>query len=63
MEEIFKQYGAPIIIGIIVVALIAIFGTILSGDGYVAAQFKTLISTFMSKANLGAPSLIVPGLF
>lgn len=73
MEEIFKQYGAPIIIVSVIVALIVIFGILLSNnDGVIMDNFKDLISNFFDKANFasgavgeapGAPSTMIAGLF
>lgn len=53
MEEIFKQYGAPIIIVSVIVALIVIFGILLSTDsgGIIMENFKNLIQSFFNKAN------------
>lgn len=54
MEEIFKQYGAPIIIVSVIVALIVIFGLLLSHDGsggIIMQNFTKLISDFFDKAN------------
>ena len=53
MEEIFKQYAAPIIIAIVIVALIAIVTFLLKSDGAVATGFQQMVSGFMSKAGLG----------
>lgn len=53
MEEIFKQYGAPIIIVSVIVALIVIFGILLSttgSDGIIMQNFRNLISEFFDKA-------------
>lgn len=52
MEEIFKQYAAPIIIAIVIVALIAIVTLLLTTGGPVATGFQNMISEFMSKAGL-----------
>lgn len=52
MEEIFKQYAAPIIIAIVIVALIAIVTFLLNGSGPVAAGFQDMIDNFMNKAGL-----------
>lgn len=71
MEEIFKQYGAPIIIVSVIVALIVIFGILLStknGSGPILDQFKNLITQFFQKANFtsGAagetPGVIIAGI-
>lgn len=71
MEEIFKQYGAPIIIVSVIVALIVIFGILLSttGSGGVIMQnFQNLIQNFFDKANFtsGAagetPGVIIAGI-
>lgn len=68
MEEIFKQYGAPIIIVSVIVALIVIFGILLStNNGLILQQFNNLIQQFFAKANFtgigGAPSTMIAGLF
>lgn len=68
MEEIFKQYGAPIIIVSVIVALIVIFGFLLKDGGVVMDNFKNLISNFFQKANFtsGAagetPGVIIAGI-
>lgn len=70
MEEIFKQYGAPIIIVSVIVALIVIFGLLLKADntGVIYTQFKNLITDFFNKANFtsGAagetPGVIIAGI-
>lgn len=74
MEEIFKQYGTPIIIVSVIVALIILFGMLLStGDGnidkagIIYKQFENLITQFFQKANFtgigGAPGTMIAGLF
>lgn len=68
MEEIFKQYGAPIIIVSVIVALIVIFGILLStNNGAIIKQFNNLITQFFQKANFtgigGAPGTMIAGLF
>lgn len=68
MEEIFKQYGAPVIIVSVIVALIVIFGILLStNNGVIITQFNKLITEFFAKANFvgigGAPSTMIAGLF
>ena len=72
MEEIFKQYGAPIIIVSVIVALIVIFGILLKADntGVIYGQFQKLITDFFSKANFTsgaagetpAPGVIIAGI-
>lgn len=64
MEEIFKQYGAPIIIVSVIVALIVIFGIILNTDhGLIIQQFNNLIQQFFQKANFeGIGGTVIPGL-
>lgn len=71
MEEIFKQYGAPIIIVSVIVALIVIFGILLStknGSGPILDQFKNLITQFFQKANFtsgaagATPGVIIAGI-
>lgn len=65
MEEIFKQYGTPIIIVTIIVALIAIFGILLSShNGPILTQFSKLIETFFEEAKFtggGSASTIIGG--
>lgn len=65
MEEIFKQYGTPIIIVTIIVALIAIFGILLSSaNGPIMRQFSELIKTFFEEAKFtggGSASTIIGG--
>lgn len=54
MEEIFKQYSTPIIIVIVVIALLAIFGILLStngGHGPILDNFQHLVSKFFEEAN------------
>lgn len=68
MEEIFKQYGAPVIIVSVIVALIVIFGILLStNNGAIITQFNNLITQFFQKANFtgigGAPGTMIAGLF
>lgn len=70
MEEIFKQYGAPIIIVSVIVALIVIFGILLSTDsgGVIMNNFKSLIQNFFDKANFtngaagATPGTMIAGL-
>lgn len=54
MDEIFKQYGGPIITVIAIVALIAIVTLLLTTDagGIVISTFKNLIDKFQQKAGL-----------
>lgn len=60
MEEIFKQYGAPVIIVSVIVALIAIFTLLLNTkDGAIIGQFRTLITNFFAEAKFTTPSTIV----
>ena len=66
MEEIFKQYGTPIIIVTIIVALIAIFGILLASDnGPIMTQFSNLIKTFFEEAKFtgGGPASTIIGGF
>ena len=66
MEEIFKQYGTPIIIVTIIVALIAIFGILLASDnGPIMTQFSNLIETFFEEAKFtgGGPASTIIGGF
>lgn len=49
MDEIFKQYGGAILAATVVVALIAIVGVLLSGNGPVAGIFDNLIQQFQNK--------------
>lgn len=68
MEEIFKQYGTPIIIVTVIVALIAIFGLLLaSNNGPIMQQFSNLIKTFFEEAKFtgggSAPASTILGGF
>lgn len=56
MEEIFKQYAAPIIIAIVIVALIVIVTFLLNSDGPVAVGFQQMINDFMAKSGLSEPA-------
>lgn len=62
MEEIFKQYGGPIITVVVIVALLAILGFILTqGDsGIVQKAFSDLITNFFAKSGLGTQSILFP---
>ena len=55
MEEIIQQYGKPILIIAVVVALLAIFAILLSttgtDGGLIMGNFKNLINNFFDKAN------------
>lgn len=66
MEEIFKQYGASIIIVSVIVALIAIFTFLLANDGghgVILDQFQKLIADFFNEARFTpAHSTIVAGM-
>ena len=59
MEEIFKQYSGPIIIAIVIVALIALFGIVLSTSegSLVLTNFRNLIDNFFRKANLAGSTI------
>lgn len=59
MEEIFKQYGAPVIIVSVIVALIAIFAVLLNDNGGVIInQFNNLISKFFAEAKFTHSTII-----
>lgn len=59
MEEIFKQYGAPVIIVSVIVALIAIFALLLNtNNGAIIGQFTQLITDFFKEAKF-TPGTIV----
>lgn len=64
MEEIFKQYGTPIIIVSVIVALIVIFTKLLSAnDGMIMTQFQSLLAEFFKEAKFsGASGAIIGGL-
>ena len=64
MEEIFKQYSGPIIIAIVIVALIALFGIVLSTKegSLVLTNFRNLIDNFFRKANLASGVTIIQSL-
>ena len=54
MEEIFKQYGGPIITALVVVGIVVIVGILLSTgkvDGVIIEAFESLITQFQGKAN------------
>ena len=63
MEEIFKQYSGPIIIAIVIVALIALFGIVLSTSegSLVLTNFRNLIDNFFRKANLASGTIQLMG--
>lgn len=62
MEEIFKQYGAPVIIVSVIVALIAIFALLLNtNNGAIIGQFNDLIAKFFAEAKF-TPDTIVAGM-
>lgn len=52
MEEIFKQYGTPIIIAIVVVALIAIIGVLVSVDGPVSTAFNSMLDGLVTQSGV-----------
>lgn len=53
MEEIFKQYGGPIITVLVIVSLLAIMAILLaSNNGLVMNMFSNLTNDFFSLANL-----------
>lgn len=52
MEEIFKQYGGPIITVLVIVALLAIMAVLLAVDGPVKNMFADLLNGFFNLANL-----------
>ena len=60
MEEIFKQYGGPIITVIVIVALIAIMTILLAGDGVVHDMFSDLITKFFEKSGLDGGTTWIP---
>lgn len=63
MEEIFKQYGSPIIIVSVIVALIAIFALLLNtSGGPILAQFQKLITDFFNEAKFTPSSTIIAGM-
>lgn len=54
MEEIFKQYGGPIITALVVVAIVAIVGILLTttgAGGVILNAFEDLISQFQGQAS------------
>lgn len=60
MEEIFKQYGAPVIIVSVIVALIAIFALLLNtNNGAIIGQFQSLISKFFAEAKFTSSGTII----
>lgn len=55
MEEIFKQYGGPIITVLVIVSLLAIMAILLaSNNGLVMNMFSNLTNDFFSLANLNS---------
>lgn len=63
MEEIFKQYGAPVIIVSVIVALIAIFALLLNtNNGAIIGQFQSLITKFFEEAKFTSTIIAMPGL-
>lgn len=53
MEEIFKQYGGPIITALVVVGIVAIVGILLATTGtggVIIEAFRKLITEFQGKA-------------
>lgn len=59
MEEIFKQYGAPVIIVSVIVALIAIFAVLLNANsGPITDQFNNLITKFFAEAKFTSGTIV-----
>lgn len=52
MEEIFKQYGGPIITVLVIVCLLAIMTLLLQTNGPVRDLFQNLMNQFFDLANL-----------
>lgn len=49
MKEIFEQHGAAIITVIVIVALAAVIGFLLSKDGTVQREFAELLTGFFEQ--------------
>lgn len=57
MEQVMKHYGNAILAVIVLLALGSIIVTALSGDGYVASEFKNALTGFFTNMNaLNAPA-------
>lgn len=52
MEEIFKQYGGPIITVLVIICLLAIMTLLLQTNGPVRDLFQNLMNQFFDLANL-----------
>lgn len=52
MEEIFKQYGGPIITVLVIICLLAIMTLLLQTNGPVRDLFQKLMNQFFDLANL-----------
>lgn len=52
MEEIFKQYGGPIIMVLVIVAILAIMALLLAVNGPVKDMFDNLLKDFFNLAQL-----------
>lgn len=53
MEEIFKQYGGPIITVLVIVAILAIMAILLATNGPVRDMFSDLLTDFFNIAHIG----------
>lgn len=56
MDEIFKQYGGPIITVTIIVALLVIVGALLGTNGPVRENFVELIDKFFRTVQIVEPA-------
>lgn len=56
MRNIFEEYGGPIIIVLVIVALIAIVGIIMATNGPVATQITQMIGGLFSKTGIPTPT-------
>ena len=53
MEEIFKQYGGPIITVLVIVAILAIMAVVLKDNGLVHNMFSNLLTEFLNISHVG----------
>ena len=49
MEQIFKHYGAAILVAIVLIMLGVIIGIALQPDGYIAQEFQDAIVSFFDR--------------
>lgn len=56
MKVIFEEYSGVIIIGIVIVALIAIVSLLLATDGPVHAAFVNMVNGLLQKTGVATPT-------